>query len=165
MRSLLKNHDVNLIKQTKKSQSKRLRHQTRGIFSVSLFTLISVFYATASAILSSSLEKIEKQDSKQLVAGVTGVFTQNIEDFSNRYLDWSAWDDTYNFIIDGNQQYIKSNLTNEQIAFLDINLLIYVNSKGKIVYGTGFDLNNKQKTRIPGAISKSIEPKNILLQI
>ncbi|PSB30285.1 bifunctional diguanylate cyclase/phosphodiesterase [Chlorogloea sp. CCALA 695] len=164
MRSLLKNHDVNLIKQTKTSKSKRLRHQTRSIFCVSLFTLISIFYATASTILSSSLEKIEKQDSKQLVEGVTGVFTQNIEDFSNRYLDWSAWDDTYNFIIDGNQQYIKSNLTNEQIAFLDINLVIYVNSNGKIIFGTGFDLNNKQKTRIPGTISKSIEPNNILLQ-
>ncbi|MBA2749843.1 MAG: EAL domain-containing protein [Tatlockia sp.] len=164
MRSPLKNHDVNLIKQTKKSKSKRLHHQTRSIFCVSLFTLISVFYATASTILSSSLEKIEKQDSKQLVVGVTGVFTQNIEDFSNRHLDWSAWDDTYNFIIDGNQQYINSNLTNEEIAFLDMNLVIYINSNGKIIYGTGFDLNNKQKTRIPGTISKSIEPNNILLQ-
>jgi sensor domain CHASE-containing protein len=55
-------------------------------------------------------------------------------------------------------------LTNEQIAFLDINLIIYVNSKGKIIYGTGFDLNNKQKTSIPGTISQSIEPNNILLQ-
>ncbi len=164
MRSLLKNHDVNLIKQTKKSKSKRLRHQTRSIFCVSLFTLVSVFYATASTILSRSLEKIEKQDSKQLVAGVMGVFNQNIEDFSDRHLDWSAWDDTYNFIIDGNQQYIKSNLTNEQIAFLNMNLVIYINSNGKIIYGTGFDLNNKQKTRIPGTISKSIELNNILLQ-
>jgi hypothetical protein len=51
-----------------------------------IITLISVSYATTSNILSSSLEKIEKQDSKQLVAGVTGVFNQNIEDFSNRHL-------------------------------------------------------------------------------
>ena len=164
MRSPLKNHDVNPIKHPKRSKLKRLRYQTRSIFCVSLFTLISVSYATTSTILSSSLEKIEKQDSRQLVAGVTGVFTQNIEDFSNRHLDWSAWDDTYNFITDGNQQYIKSNLTNEQIAFLDINLVIYVNSKGKIIYGTGFDLNNKQKTSIPGTISQSIKPNNILLQ-
>ena len=162
--SPLKNHDVNPIKPPKRSKSKRLRYQTRSIFCVSLFTLISVFYATVSTILSSSLEKIEKQDSKQLVTGVAGVFTQNIEDFSNHNVDWSAWDDTYNFIIDGNQQYIKSNLTNEQIAFLNVNLVIYVNSKGKIIYGTGFDLNNKQKTSIPRSISQSIKPNNILLQ-
>ncbi|WP_009634099.1 bifunctional diguanylate cyclase/phosphodiesterase [Synechocystis sp. PCC 7509] len=131
---------------------------------MSLVTLIGVFYAASSTILSRSLAKVGKQDTEQLVAGVAGVFNQNVADFSNSHADWSAWDDTYKFIQDGNQQYISSNLTNEQIALLDVNLVVYVNSQGKVIFGTGFDLNSKQKTSIPGSISASIQPNNILLQ-
>lgn len=164
MRSSLPSSKVISKPATKKANSRKLRYQIRSMFCVSLVTLIGVFYATSSTILSRSLAKVEKQDAEQLVTGVVGVFNQHIEDFSNRRVDWSAWDDTYKFIQDSNQKYISSNLTNEQIAILDVNLVIYVNSQGKVIFGTGFDLNSKQKTRIPGTISKSIEPNNILLQ-
>ena len=152
------------INTTKKIKSKKLRQQTRIIFCVSLITLVSVFYAASSTILSRSLAKVEKQDARQTVRGIVGIFTQDIDDFSNRNVDWSAWDDTYNFIQDGNQKYIESNLTNEQIALLNVNLVLYVNSNSKIVFGTGFDTNSKQKTKIPESIRKSIQSNSILLQ-
>ncbi len=134
------------------------------MFSVALISLVSVFYVTSSTILSRSLAKVETQDTRQAIAGVSGIFAQNVEDFGKLRADWSAWDDTYVFIQNGNQQYIKSNLTNEQIASLNVNLILYVNSNSKIVFGTGFDLRTKQITTIPETIIKNIEPSNTLLQ-
>jgi diguanylate cyclase (GGDEF)-like protein/PAS domain S-box-containing protein len=156
--------EVNLTTPNQKVNFKKLRYQTRIIFSVALMSLISVFYAASSTILSRSLAKVETQDAKQAIVGIKGILAQNIADFSNRYTDWSAWDDTYSFIQDGNQQYIKSNLTNEQIASLNVNLILYVNSNGKIVFSRGFDTNSKKAIKIPKTISKSIKQSNILLQ-
>ncbi len=164
MRLPSKKFERTLANNPKNSKSKKLRHQTRSIFSVALISLIGVFYATSSTIFSRSLAKIEKQDTQQVVAGALSVFTQSVEDFGNLRADWAAWDDTYNFIQNGNPQYIKSNLTNEQIALLNVNLILYVNSDGKITFGTGFDLNTKQKTQIPEKINLLIKPSNILLQ-
>lgn len=158
------NSEVTLTSTAKKAKFKKLRYQTRIMFSVALISLVSVFYVTSSTILSRSLAKVETQDTRQAIAGVTGVFAQNVEDFGKLRADWSAWDDTYTFIQNGNQKYIKSNLTIEQIAALNVNLILYVNSNSKIVFGTGFDLKSKQLTTIPKTIIKNIEPKNILLQ-
>jgi diguanylate cyclase (GGDEF)-like protein/PAS domain S-box-containing protein len=163
-RSPIENSEVVLKNRTKKAKSKKLRHQTRVVFCVSIVTLVSVFYAASSTIVSRSLAKVERQDTRQIVTGTLGVFTQDIDDFSNRNVDWSAWDDTYKFIQDGNQKYIKSNLTNEQIALLNVNVILYVDANGKIIYGTGFDTDTKQKTRIPETIIRSIESNNILMQ-
>ncbi len=163
-RSPITSSEVILKSKNKKAKSKQLLHQTRSIFCVSIITLISVFYAASSNILARSLAKVEKQDTRQTVAGVVGLFSQNIEDFSNRTGDWSAWDDTYNFIQNGNQQYIKSNLTNEQIALLGVNLILYIDSNSKVVFGTGFDNPSNQKIKIPEVIYQKIKPNNILLQ-
>lgn len=163
-RLLTKPSEVTLTKSTKKAKHKKLRYQARGILCISLIALISVFYATSSNILSRSLAKVEKQDTRQIVAGIAGIITQDIEDFSKRNADWAAWDDTYNFVQNSNQEYIKSNLTNEQIALLDVNLIIYVDLNGKVIFGAGFDENSNQKTRIPEIISQSLKPNNILLQ-
>lgn len=164
MRLPSKKSERTLTNRPKKAKSKQLRYQTRSIFSVALISLIVVFYVTSSTIFSRSLTKIAKQDTQQVVAGALNVFTQGIEDFGNLHADWAAWDDTYNFIQSGNPQYIKSNLTNEQIALLNVNLILYVNANGEITFGTGFNLNTKQKAPIPEKINLLIKQSNILLQ-
>lgn len=147
-----------------KSKSKNLRRQTRLIFGLSLTALIGVLYVASSTVLSGSLEKVERQDTLQVVNGVLSLFTQYQEDFTAGYGDWSSWDDTYNFIANGNSQYIKSNMTAEQLALLEVDLALYVNSDGKIVYGTGFNRQTRSKTAIPAAITKQVANNNILLR-
>lgn len=147
-----------------KAKSKHLRRQTRLIFGLSLTALIGVLYVASSTVLSGSLDKVEQEDTRQVVTGVLNLFTQYQEDFTAGYGDWSSWDDTYNFIADGNQQYIKSNMTAEQLDLLGVNLALYVDSAGKVVYGTGFDRQTNRKTAIPPAITNHIANNNILLR-
>lgn len=147
-----------------KSKSKNLRRKTRLIFGLALTALIGVLYVASSTVLSNSLEEAEKQDTLQVVTSVLSLFTQYQEDFTAGYGDWSSWDDTYSFIANGNSQYIKSNMTAEQLALLEVDLALYVNSSGKIVYGTGFNRQTRRKTAVPAAITKQVADNNVLLR-
>ncbi|HAJ64090.1 MAG TPA: histidine kinase, partial [Cyanobacteria bacterium UBA8543] len=134
----------------------KLRQKTLLIISVTLTGLMAAFYAASSAILLGSIRNAEKQEAMQSVKGVRSLLVQTQEDFRDRFSDWSAWDDTYTFIQDANKTYIESNLVPEQLAALRINLILYVNTAGQIVYGTGFDLKNQVYKPVPKALRDRI---------
>lgn len=126
--------------------------------------LIGGVYTASSTILLNSLRQAEEQHTRQAVAGVSSVFSQTEEDFSNRLVDWSAWDDTCTFIEDANKEYIKSNLIPESLEVLKINLALYIQPSGKIVFGTGFDRIHQEYTAIPTALRSQLSPQSPLLQ-
>lgn len=57
--------------------------------------------------------------------------------------DWSSWDDSYEFIIDGNEDYIGSNLQISTFVDNEIHLIFYVTARGKVVYGKAVDLESE----------------------
>lgn len=142
----------------------KLRQKTLLIISVTIASLMGVIYTASSAILLGSIRNAEKQEAIQSVRGVWSLLVQTQEDFRDRFSDWSAWDDTYTFIQDANKTYIQSNLVPEQLASLRVNLILYVNTSGRIVYGTGFDPNNRVYKPVPKALSAHLFLNDLLLQ-
>lgn len=121
-------------------------------------------YATSSTILLGSLVKAEEQEATQVVKGVLSVFSQTADDFNSRFADWSAWDDTYAFIENRNKEFIASNLVPEGLANVRVNIAVFVNTSGKIVYGTGLDTKKLQLTPVPEALKQHISLNDPLLQ-
>ena len=130
---------------------------------VAFTSLIGVLYATASVILLNNLQQAEKRHTRQAVQGVLSAFTQSQEDLSILIDDWASWDDTYNFVLDRNQDYIDSNLFPAGLLALKLNLVLYVQPSGKITYGTGFDLNAQKYKSIPSAIKPHLAPDSPLV--
>jgi two-component sensor histidine kinase/sensor domain CHASE-containing protein len=77
--------------------------------------------------------------------------------------DWAQWDDTYEFIRDVNPEYIKAVLGDESLAGLRLNLVIYVNSTGEMVFARGFDVQEKKELPIPEGLKKLINKDSRLL--
>lgn len=142
----------------------RQRYKILLIYSLAVTGLIGVLYVACSSIMLSSLSKAEEQDTRQMAKGVLGVFHQTEEDFSARFADWAAWDESYNFIENGNQHYIAASLAPEVLTITKLNLVLYIHSSGRIVFGTGFDYNHKKKTPIPELIRQHLSNDDILLQ-
>jgi PAS domain S-box-containing protein len=142
----------------------KLRRKTLSIVGITIAGLTGVLYATASSILLGSLVKAEEQEATQVVNGVLNVFGQTKDDFNSRFADWSAWDDTYAFIQNRNQKFIDSNLAPEALANLRVNIAVFVNTSGKIVYGTAFDKQKLQPRSVPEALKRRISLKDPLLQ-
>ncbi len=143
----------------------KLRRKTLSIVGITIAGLTGVLYATSSSILLRSLVKAEEQEATQVVKGVLNVFSQTTDDFNSRFADWSSWDDTYAFIQNRNKEFIDSNLVPEGLANLRVNIALFVNTSGKIVYGTGLDRKKLKFTPIPKTLKQHISLKDPLLQI
>jgi PAS domain S-box-containing protein len=142
----------------------KLRRKTLSIVGITIAGLTGILYATSSTILLGSLVKAEEQEATQVVKGVLNVFSQTADDFNSRFADWSAWDDTYAFIQNRNKEFIASNLVPEGLANVRVNIAVFVNTSGKIVYGTGLDTKKLQLTPVPEALKQHISLNDPLLQ-
>ena len=84
-----------------------LRVRTLLLIGVTLLVLLAVLYTVSSTLLLRSLAGAETQNAHQVLRGCLGVYHQTVDQFNDRFADWSAWDDTYAFIEDANKAYIK----------------------------------------------------------
>ncbi|MEG4332448.1 PAS domain S-box protein [Microcoleus sp. AT9_A2] len=142
----------------------KLRRKTLSIIGITIAGLTGILYVASSSILLGSLIKAEEQEATQVVKGVLSVFGQTADDFNSRFADWSAWDDTYDFIQNRNSEFIDSNLIPEGLANIRVNIAVFVNTSGKIVYGTGLDSEKLKLTPVPEALKQRISLSDPLLQ-
>ena len=131
---------------------------------VTLVSLNGALYAVSSTLLLGSSRQAEERNTLQVTQGALSVFTQNLDQFNERFSDWSDWNDAYRFVQDGNAEFIRSNLVDTQLAALRVNAIVFVDPSGKIVFGTGFDLETGQKTSIPSPLLKRLKVGDRLLR-
>ena len=100
----------------------------------SLIVSIVILFGTASIILTQSYSKLESFTAKQNVERVEKAIGAIEDQLKSTIIDWSYWDETYDFISNKNQDYIDSNLQDNTLAYLKINLIQYVDANGKVIF-------------------------------
>lgn len=76
--------------------------------------------------------------------------------------DWACWDDSYKFILDGNQQYIDANLQNQTFTQIEVNTIIFANNNGSIVYSKSLDFDTAEEEPTPNGLLKLIKDGTLL---
>ncbi|MCZ7356695.1 MAG: ATP-binding protein [Candidatus Methanoperedens sp.] len=140
------------------------RKKTLILIGVTIIGLIAVLYATSEIILMGGFADLEQQNTIKNVQRANEALSDDINQLKTSTRDWAWWDDTYTFIQDNNTQYIESNPTDTSFIGLRLNLIVFVNSSGKIVFSKGFDLENNTETSIPESFPELLTADSLLLQ-
>lgn len=111
--------------------------------SSTLTILFSLLYASLRIILLTSFADLEDKDVRRNVHRVLNAITTETDNLSATTHDWASWDDTYAFLSDQNQDYIESNLLDGTFVTLRLNLMLFIDTSGQIVFGKAFDLENE----------------------
>jgi two-component sensor histidine kinase/sensor domain CHASE-containing protein len=107
---------------------------------------------------------VEQRDVEKNVNRSLGAVYDDISNLKTMNRDWAWWDDTYEFIEDKNPEYTKAVLGDESIAGLRLNLIIYINTTGEIVFARGFDYQDKKELPVPEGVKKLINTHSTLLK-
>jgi len=122
-----------------------------------------ILYGVSQTILLEGFIDIEKRSISKNVERCVGVLHDDIEELNALNYDWSAWDDTYNFIQNVNEEYIESNLVNSTFTTIRVNVMLYFNSSGNLVFGKAVDLQNGTEMPIPQGLLNHIYENDVLL--
>jgi PAS domain S-box-containing protein len=140
-----------------------LRRKTLFIIGATFYGVIILLFFISRNILLDSFLELEKQNSIQNTERALSALLQESSNLEATAGDWAAWDDTYAFIEDADTEYVESNLVDGTFIELRLNLMVFVNSAGQIVFGKAFDLNNEKEIPVPQSLQEHLSPGDILL--
>jgi len=118
---------------------------------------------TVSEVLIGGFSEVETREAIQSLDTARNLIHSREADLLSKIKDWSIWDDTYEFVVDRNPDYIKSNLPPNVLSDLQLSVMVFVNSSGHIVCARGYDLDQGKPTDISRSFRQIIRPESTLL--
>jgi len=141
--------------------------RTKIILVISVLSALSiaVLFLVQNIILSTRFARLERENTERNIDRAVGAVWKDVSSVSTTVGDWAPWDDTYVFVQDNNTDYITYNLTDDTVANLGMNLILYVNNAGELVHGKAMDLENGVEVPLPSSVSELLSPGSLLLQM
>ncbi len=133
-----------------------LRERTLLTVTVVFIVLFAILYFVSHTILMRSFIVLEEQYTRQNVERALNALSNDLLTLKATATDWAAWDDTYAFMEDTNDQYIQANLVTGTFTSLRLNLMMFINSSGHIAYVKAFDLQREEEIPVPQSVLQSV---------
>ncbi len=140
------------------------RKKTLLIAVVAIVGLFMVIYAISSTIINDSFIKLEAQSTQRNVERVNDAISADLSALDSKTGDWANWDEAYTFVNGENPEFINKNPTDTSFTELNINLMLFINSTGKVVFAKAFDLENETEIPVPESLQEHLFPDDILLK-
>ncbi|QQE66546.1 hypothetical protein GFS31_32450 [Leptolyngbya sp. BL0902] len=141
-----------------------LRQKTLLLTTVPLLGFLVLVYASLSVILQRSYHRLEQEDAQRNVQRVEEAVISDLNHLHSLTEDWAAWDDTYQFMRDGNAAYVTSNFQKYAFESLRMNVLVLVNTEGEVIYSNAYDLEKGEFAPVPPGILAQLEADSPLLR-
>jgi PAS domain S-box-containing protein len=106
-------------------------------------TLIVGIYGATHLILDQNLEASETAATiEDCTLAKRGVRAQ-LDDLTRLCQDYATWDDTYSFVQNPQEAYLRSNLVPETFCLSHLDTILILDAEGALLYGAGYDSSNK----------------------
>ncbi len=140
-----------------------LRRKTLMTVGMVFMGLLIILYFISQTILMRSFTQLEEQRTRQNVEQALNALSNDIITMKTVSSDWAAWDDTYAFIEDVNQNYIQTNLVTGTFTELRLNFMLFINSSGQMVYSKAFDLHSEKEMAVPRNLLSYLATSNLMV--
>ena len=140
-----------------------LRQKTLLIISIIVVASIIGLYSVSRTIMLRSFSRLEEKYTTEHIERIRNILLDNFAALDTFVFDWAAWDDTYEFIENANPEYIRSNLVDETFLSSRLNVILFVNTAGELVYGKAFDLVMEKERPVPEDLMRHLHPDSPLL--
>jgi two-component system, NtrC family, sensor kinase len=140
-----------------------LRSKTGLLLGVVLALMVSTTYVVQQHVVLPGFIEAERTEAKNDLGRCVDAIKRDVEHLAMFTRDWSAWDDSYAFIVDGNQAYITANLAPTTMTNNRLNLMVFARPDGAMVWGRLFDLNEGKAIENPELLKHICDPANGLV--
>jgi signal transduction histidine kinase/sensor domain CHASE-containing protein len=95
--------------------------------------LVTTIAGASYRVVMNQFQVLENQRVERNIRRFSAIFDDRLNQINAKLADWTIWDDTYRFISDKNDSYIRSNLTQESFASSEVDEALFINNQGGLV--------------------------------
>jgi PAS domain S-box-containing protein len=133
------------------------------VICLTFLALLGILYFAARWFLLRDAVVTEQKSTTQDVTRLLAALDDEIAVLYTTVADWAQWDDTYAFISNGDTAYIDSNLPDSEFTSLGVELMLFINNSGQIVFGRMVDLESGAEIPIPESLYSQLQAGSRLL--
>ena len=126
-----------------------LRTQIATLLIALTIAFVATTYVVQTLVVMPAFAKLERQGAERDVNRCINGIERDLDTLSNIANDWSAWDDTYQYVQDHNDTFAKGNLVDEAFSSTHINLICILDKDHKIVWGESRDMESLDLIEVP----------------
>ena len=134
-----------------------LRKKTVLILCISAVLMVALIIAASRGILFQRYVELEKENLSLNARRLESVFMAQMDRFSSYARDWAVWDSAYDYLRNPGPGFEKENLVPDTFKSLGIHFIVFVNSKGELVKGAGYDFAKNLPLHLPESIRKRLQ--------
>ncbi|MBW8017555.1 MAG: response regulator [Planctomycetes bacterium] len=113
-----------------------------------LLIFLSLKYLILYKIILPGFASLQSDNATQNAARSYDALTSELSHLSTLAYDWAAWNDTYQFVQDGNQRYLQANISEEVFTSGTVDILYIINLEGKVIYSGVYDPEKEEMTKL-----------------
>jgi signal transduction histidine kinase len=116
-------------------------------------------YATSRVVLLGSFAELEEREAQRNVERVLSAVTDDVSGIDQACRNAATWDEAYAFMQNASSDFVKSQIgygAFSDLAVRRLNVEVYADSSGRIVFGEGFDLAIQKELPIPEGLRDHI---------
>jgi diguanylate cyclase (GGDEF)-like protein/PAS domain S-box-containing protein len=119
------------------------------IISIMSFLLFVVFTNVVSyQVIDKYINRIENKTVDDSFDVVTSILNKEENNIKSTSLDWAHWDETYNFLENKNEEYIRQNIVDNTMQQLKVSFIYYIDQNNDLFYKKTYMLENEERTEI-----------------
>ena len=109
-------------------------HKTALLICAIVLLLVAILAVTSRHLLFNRFSALEEDDARIQLQRVANEIAGSLDKLRAFGADWGFWDDTYEFVADGNHDYIGNNLIEQTFTDQALNFMIFFDREGKVAY-------------------------------
>jgi diguanylate cyclase (GGDEF)-like protein/PAS domain S-box-containing protein len=125
--------------------------------------LFSLLFVAAVLILGAGFDQLEREYAEHTADEIREAVEARVEGLDRIAADWAAWDDTYAFLKTGSKDFVDANLSDEAVANLRVDLMLFVRSDGTVVFAKGVDATSGREATPPAELVRRLASERELV--
>lgn len=138
-----------------------LHKKTLIVVGAVLAAMLVAMYAVSQLIIEEGFLALEERDSRRNLERAQNGLDNVLLALHTTTIDWAHWDDSYDFIQNGNEAYITSNLNDETLQTNALDVVVFVTPAGQIAYAKGYDKERQAAVPVSSDLQPSLTRLNL----
>ena len=126
--------------------------------------LVAIVSISSRAILLDRFSQMDRQQTEEQLARASAVIADEVNTIGLITKDWSVWDDAYAFVETRDPKFIESNLAPPALGMLKLNMMLFLDPAGHVIYSQAFDYDVSTVRPLPPDLMQHLTPGSLLLR-
>ncbi|MEI6126399.1 MAG: CHASE4 domain-containing protein, partial [Pseudomonadota bacterium] len=133
-----------------------IRSKLVCIVIATLLFLVGLVFFLAHNFLRPNIEKVEEHLVRDHITRVRDALFQEVDRIDIFTVDWSAWDETYEFARTRTSDFVTRNLTHGELLKQQKSFIVFTDASGEIIYSQGLTLSHDGEAPVLESLLKAI---------